>query len=68
MQQEEEVIRKVTIGQRLKEEEKGSHGDEQNSVPGRGNSKCKDPGVTLFLACWERVELKRSQGGESSRR
>lgn len=43
-------------------------GDEQNSVPGRGNSKCKDPGVTLFLACWKRVELKRSQGGESSRR
>lgn len=45
-----EGIKKVTFGPRLEEEETGSHVDKWCSISGRGNSKCKDPGTTLFLA------------------
>lgn len=45
-----EGIRRVTFGPRLGEEETGSHVDKRCSIPGRGNSQCKDPGATLFLA------------------
>lgn len=40
----ESLSHKVTFGQILEEDVKGSHVDKQKSIPGRGNNKLKDPG------------------------